>query len=178
MEDSLNGLKQWWASTNEKTYSDYLWAVREAEKEEAMEPSCSWTADNQPQPKAMSFFSLQNLKGTQPIKTLAVWVVHLEEDSGDKEESAKSDNPNGIKGVTEEFILHLAQAVKEAQQDEKHCYHCSSPEHFIHECPLVKASSTATHLNQKEGMVLEKGVWTPHVKVAKAKVPHEGTPKA
>ena len=29
------------ASTNEKTYSDYLWAVRETEKEEVREPSCS-----------------------------------------------------------------------------------------------------------------------------------------
>ena len=29
------------ASTNKKTYSDYLWAAREAEKEEAMEPSHS-----------------------------------------------------------------------------------------------------------------------------------------
>ena len=74
-------------------------------------------------------------------------MAHLEEDGGDKEESAKSNDPNGIKGVTEEFIVHLAQAVKEAQQDEKCCYHCSSPEHFIHECPLVKASRTATHLN-------------------------------
>ena len=29
------------ASTNKKTYSDYLWTAREAEKEEAMEPSHS-----------------------------------------------------------------------------------------------------------------------------------------
>ena len=36
------------ASTNEKTYSDYLQAVREAEKEEALEPSHSQMADNQP----------------------------------------------------------------------------------------------------------------------------------
>ena len=34
------------ASTNEKTYSDYLRAVREAEKEEAMEPSRSQTVDS------------------------------------------------------------------------------------------------------------------------------------
>ena len=47
-------------STNEKTYSNYLWAARKAEKEEAMEPSCSQMADNQPKPKAMSFFPLQS----------------------------------------------------------------------------------------------------------------------
>ena len=46
------------ASNNEKTYSDYLWAVREAEKEEAMEPSHNQMADNQPQPKAMSSLPL------------------------------------------------------------------------------------------------------------------------
>ena len=74
-------------------------------------------------------------------------MVHLEQDGTSQEESAKSDDPDGIKGVTEEFIVLLARAVKEAQQDEKHCYHCSSPEHFIHECLLVKASRTATHLN-------------------------------
>ena len=34
------------ASTNERTYSDYLWPVREAEKEEAMEPSHNQTNKN------------------------------------------------------------------------------------------------------------------------------------
>ena len=58
------------ASTNKKTYSNYLQAVREAEKEEAMEPLHTWTADNQNKPKAMSFFPLWKLKGNQPIKTL------------------------------------------------------------------------------------------------------------
>ena len=37
-------------------YSDYLWAVKEAEKEEAMEPSHSQTADSTSKPKVMSFF--------------------------------------------------------------------------------------------------------------------------
>ena len=46
------------ASTNEKTYSDYLGAVREAEKEEAMEPSHSQTANNTSKLKAVSFFPL------------------------------------------------------------------------------------------------------------------------
>ena len=82
-----------------------------------------------------------------------MWVVHLEEESANKEGGAESEDPDGIKGVTEDFIVHPARAVKKAHQEEKHCYHCSSPEHFIHKCPLVKASRTATHLNQKEGMV-------------------------
>ena len=139
------------ASTNEKTYSDYLQAVREAEKEEAMELSCSQMADNATKPKVMSFFPLWKLKGTQPVKTPAVWVAHLDKDGTDKEEGAESNDPNGIEGMTEEFIVYLARAMKDAQQEEKCCYHCSSPEHFIHECPLVKASRATTHLNQKEG---------------------------
>ena len=43
---------------------------------------------------------------------------------------------------------------------------------------MVKASRTATHLNQKEGMVPEKGAQTPQVKVAKPKAPQDGMSKA
>ena len=43
------------ASTNEKTYSDYLWAGKEAEKEEVIEPSCSQTADSTSKSKVISF---------------------------------------------------------------------------------------------------------------------------
>ena len=46
------------ANTDEKTYSYYLQAVKEAEKEEAMEPSHSQMADNPTKPKVMSFFPL------------------------------------------------------------------------------------------------------------------------
>ena len=78
-------------------------------------------------------------------------MAHLEEEKTDKKEGTKSEDPDGIVGVTEEFIVHFAQAVKDAQQEVKHCYHCSSPEHFICNCLLVKASRTDPHLNQKEG---------------------------
>ena len=49
--------------------SDYLQAVQEAEEEEAMEPSCSQTAASMSKPKAMSFFPLWKLKGSQPAVT-------------------------------------------------------------------------------------------------------------
>ena len=130
-----------------KRHSDYLWAGREAEKEEVMEPSHSQTADSASKPKVMSFFPLWKLKGTQPARIPAVCVVHLEEDSTKKEEDAESKDPDGIEGMTEEFIVHLARAVKDVQQGEKCCYHCSSPEHFIHDYLLVKASRTDPHLN-------------------------------
>ena len=45
-------------------------------------------------------------------------MVHLEEESADKEECIDSEDPDGIKGITKEFIAHLARAVKDAQQEE------------------------------------------------------------
>ena len=148
------------ASTNEKMYSDYLWAMRQVEKEEAMEPSRSQTANNTSKSKAMSFLPLQKLKGTQSTETPAVHVMHLEEEGTNKEGGAESEDPDGTEGMTEEFIVCLARAVEDAQQ-EKCCYHCSSPEQFIHKSLLLKASRTATHLNWKEVMAPEKGAWTP-----------------
>ena len=72
------------------------------------------------------------------------------EEKGSKEEvGTESKDLDGIDGVTEEFIVCLARAVKETQKDKKHCYHCSIMEHFIHESLLVKAFRSAAHLNQK-----------------------------
>ena len=36
-------------------------------------------------------------------------------------------------------MVHLARAVKDAQVEEKCCYNCGSLEHFIRDCPLVRA---------------------------------------
>ena len=41
------------ASGNERTYSDYLWGVHEAEKEEVMESSCNQTVASASKPKVM-----------------------------------------------------------------------------------------------------------------------------
>ena len=138
-----------------------------------MEPSHSQTTDKTSKPKVTSFFPLQKLKGTQPTRTPTVRAVHLDDVVG-----AETKDPDGISGVTEEFIVCLARVVKEAQQVERCCFHCSSMEHLICKCLLVKTSRSATHLNQKEGTALEKGAQTPQVKVAKQKVPQEGMPKA
>ena len=105
----------------------------------------------------MSLFPLQKLKGSQPATTPSTWVAHLEEESGNKKECIGSEDPDGIEGVTKEFIVCLARAMKGAQQEEKCCYHCSSPDHVIQDCLLVTASRTDSHLNQKEGTVLKKG---------------------
>ena len=53
-------------------------------------------------------------------------LTQLEEedaDDADDSEDTESNDPGGIEGVTEEFIVQLARVVKDAQADEKHCYH-------------------------------------------------------
>ena len=81
------------ASAHEKTYSNYPWAAREAEKEDAMEPSCNQTADKPSKPKVTSFFSLWKLKGTQPTKTPTMRVVHLVGEGSNKEADAIREDP-------------------------------------------------------------------------------------
>ena len=148
-----------------RTYSDYLRAAQEAEKEDSMELSQgqrTQAADNPPKPRATSFFPLRKLKGNQPIlKVLAVCLVHLKEEDAKSNEDKESDDPGGIKGVTKEFMVHLARAVKDAQVGDKCCYHCSSPKNFIHNCPLIKSKRENKQLNGKEGMVMRKGAQTP-----------------
>ena len=89
-----------------------------------------------------------------------VCLAYLEEEDAGSNEDEESNDPGGIKGVTEEFMVHLARAVKDTQM-EKCCYHCSSPEHFICNCLLTKTSRENTHLNGKEGTALRKGAQTP-----------------
>ena len=126
-----------------RTYSDYLRATREAEKEDSIELSQSsrtQATDGPSKPRTTSFFPLRKLKGSQPFpkKPAMSCLVQLEEDATDDGEDLESNDPNGIEGVMEEFMVQLARAVKDAQMDERCCYHCSSPEHFIHNCPLMK----------------------------------------
>ena len=100
-----------------------------------MEVSHSQTAATTNKPMTMSSFPLWKLKGSKLTKTPTVWVAHLkEEDTG--KECTDSKDPDGMEGVTEEFIVHLIRAVQDAQQEEKHCYHCSSPDHFTSSLPI------------------------------------------
>ena len=86
-----------------------------------------------------------------------VHLPHLEEESTKKDKKVESKDPDSINGVMEEFMVHLARAVKDTQVEEKHCYHHSSPEHFIHDCPLVRASRENMQLNCKEETASKKG---------------------
>ena len=169
------------ASPYEKTYSDYLWAVRDAEKEESMELSKnphSQVIDNTTKPKTASFFPLWKVKGNQPVsKTATMHLAYLEEESIKREEEDNTEDPDGIIGVTKVYIVCLTWAVKDAQVEEKCCYHCSSPKHFIHDCLLVQASKENTQLNHKEGMPSRKGAQTPQMKMTIPKNPQEEVPK-
>ena len=144
-----------------RTYSDYLRATREAEKEDTIELSRSPRVPETNGPSKLrptSFFPLRKLKGNQPYtKKPAMCLTQLEEEDANDGEDLESDDPNGIDGVTEEFIIRLARAMKDAQADEKHCYHCSSPEHLIRNCLLMKVARDKKQLNGKEGMAMVKG---------------------
>ena len=164
-----------------RTYSDYLRAAREAEKEDSIELSQgprNQTADGPPKPRTTSFFPLGKLKGKQPLlKKPAVHLAYLEEEDAGEDEDPESDDPGGIKGVTEEFMVCLARAVKYAQADEKYCYHCTSLEHFICNCLLVKTPRDKKQLNGKEGMVTMKGAQTPLTTTGATKSPQTQAPK-
>ena len=75
-------------------------------------------------------------------------------------------------------MVQLARAVKDAQADEKRCYHCNSPEHFICNCPLMKTARDKKQLNGKEGMVMVKGAWTPLKVMSAMKSPQQEAQEA
>ena len=165
-----------------RTYSDYLRATREAEKEDSIKLSQNpriQASDGPSKPRPTSFFPLRKLKGSQPFpKKPTIQLVQLEEEDADNGEELESDDPDGIEGVTEEFMVQLARAVKDAQMDEKHCYHCSSTEHFICNCPLMKIARDKKQLNGKEGMAMMKGAQTPPTMTSAVKSPQKEAQEA
>ena len=165
-----------------RTYSDYLRATREADKEYLIKlsrSSSSQPADGQSKPRTTSFFPLRKLTGSQPFpKKPAVQLAQLDEEDADDSEDPESNDPDGIEGVTEDFMVQLARAVKDTQMDEKHCYHCGSPEHFIRNCLLMKTARDKKQLNGKEGMAMMKGSWTPPKATSAIKSPQKEAQEA
>ena len=92
-----------------RTYSDYLRAAREAEKEDSIELSQSFriqTADGTSKQKTTSFFPLRTLKDNQPLyKKPTIHLAQLEEEDADDSEDLESDDPGGSKGVMEESMV-------------------------------------------------------------------------
>ena len=148
-----------------RMYSDYLKLTREAEKEDWIELSQSsriQTTNGPSKPRTTKFFPLRKHKGNQPLSQKpTIHLAQLEEEDADDGEGPESDDPGGIKGVTEEFMIQLARVVKDAQTDEKCCHYCSSPKHFICNCLLMKTTTDKKQLNRKEGMALMKGAQAP-----------------
>ena len=116
------GLLLWWTSQatesdgslpegrpQVRTYSDYLRAAREAEKEDSIELSRGsrfQIANGLSKPKTASFFPLRKLKGHQPLsKKPAIHLAQLEEEDADDGNDPQSDDPNGLEGVMEEFMV-------------------------------------------------------------------------
>ena len=165
-----------------RTYSDYLRAAQEAKKEDSIELALSPRAppaDGPTKTRATSFFPLRKLKGNQPFnKKPTVCLAHLEEEDANEGEGQGSDDPDGMEGVTEEFMVQLARAVKDAQAGEKHCYHCNSPEHFICNCLLMKTIRDKKQLNGKEGMEMVKGAQTPLKVTSTMKSPQQEAQEA
>ena len=118
-------------------------------------------------------------KGNQPLsKKPTICLAHLEEEDADDGEDPEIDDPGGIEGVMEEFMVQLARVVKDTQAEDKHCYHCSSPKDFIHNCPLMKNARDKKQLNGKEGMASMKGAQTPLTTTSAMKSPQKEAPNA
>ena len=88
-----------------------------------------------------------------------------------------SEDPNGIEGVMEKFMVCLARAVKDDQKEKKCCYHCSSLDHFINDCPLGKNIENGFTFKPQGWMAPKKGAWNPQMKVTTSMMPPEGAPK-
>ena len=148
-----------------RMYSDYLRAALEAEKEDSIE--LPWgpraqTTDGPLKPRTTSFFPLRKLKGNQPLlKKPPVHLAHLEAEDASNDEDPESDDPSRFEGVTEEFMVHLAMAVKDAQADEKHCYHCSSLGTFHLQLPTCKDFQRKETVKQEGGDGINKGSLDP-----------------
>ena len=135
--------------------------------------------DGLSKPRTTSFFPLRKLKGSQPFpKKPAMWLAQLDEEDTDDGEDPESDDPDGMKGVTEDFMVWLARAVKDAQMDDTCCYHCSSSEHFIHNYLLMKTTRDKKPLNGKEGTVMMKGAQTPPKAASDIKSPQKEAQEA
>ena len=78
----------------------------------------------------------------------------------------------------EEFMVQLPRGVKDAQMNEKCCYHCCSLEHFIRNCLLMKTARDKKQLNGKEGMAKTKGAWTPPTTTSAIKSPQKEAQEA
>ena len=114
-------LKQWWLTlkpAHAKTYSDYLWAAREAEKEESMELSWnpqSQAIDNTAKPKLLVSSLCRGSRGISQYLKQLLCALHTWKRKVPREEEEEIKDPDTINRVTEEFMVCQAWAMKDAQ---------------------------------------------------------------
>ena len=113
---------------------------------------------NTAKPIATSFFPLQKLKGArQYLKQLLHAEYTWKKKVLRERRKIKLRTLTVSMGLWEESMVHLACAVNDAQVEEKCCYYCSSLEHFILDCPLVRNSKENTQLKLQGGDSIEEG---------------------
>ena len=62
--------------------------------------------DGLSKPRTTSFFPLRKLKGNKSLsKKPTIHLTQLEEEDADDGEDPESDDPGGIEGVMEEFMI-------------------------------------------------------------------------
>ena len=71
-------------------------------------------------------------------------------------------------------MVHLARAVKDTQTEEKCCYHCSSLEHFICNCLLVKTFERKYAVKLQGGDGIKEGILNPSDQSHNTKEPPGG----
>ena len=85
-----------------RTYSYYLRAAREAEKEDSIEltqNSRIQVSYGPSKPRPTSFFPWRKLKGSQPFpKKPAIQLAQLEEEDAEDGEEQESDDPDQMRG--------------------------------------------------------------------------------
>ena len=86
-------------------------------------------------------------------------MAQLDEEEADDGKDPESDDPGGIEGIMEEFMVQLARTVID--------------EHFIQNCLLMKTARDKKQLNGKEGLAMMKGAWTPPTKTNAIKSPQK-----
>ena len=111
------------AGVQVRTYSDYLRAAQETEKEDSKE--LPWGPRTQatntpPKPRATSFFPLRKLKGNQPIPKSLLCIWHIWKNRMPVMMKTKRVMiPAESKGVMVELMVCLERAIKDAQADKK-----------------------------------------------------------
>ena len=85
----------------------------------------------------------------------------------------ESEDPDGIKGITEEFIVCLARAVKDAQQEKIHCYYCRVLAALYLQLPIGEVVPNRLTFKPKGGDGTKEGSPGPSRKSDHAK----GTPR-